>query len=95
MKNFKLLVLLGLAVAVSSPVLADGGQVVSYGLKKQGRVAFEGKQEDVQAVEQENVTDATPAEISPADVEPAAGEYEVDDKVDVSTLADRIRLPRK
>jgi len=83
-------VMAALVVFVISPVAVYADSLkVSYSAKKQGRVAFENKAQDEVAASK----DAT-AVSNPADIEPAAGDYEPEG-VKEDTVARSIKLPRK
>jgi len=89
MKFVKPILVLALTVFAFSPSLADEGKGVSYSLKKQGRVHFQEKKQDQASVEE------TQENVHPADIEPAAGGFEPEEKDQATSLSKRIRLPRK
>lgn len=88
--NFtKPLSVLVLIVFAFSPALADESKSVSYSLKKQGRVHFQDKTQDQVSAQD------TPDTVHPADIEPAAGGFEMEKENKETSLSERIRLPRK
>jgi transcriptional regulator GlxA family with amidase domain len=89
MNFIKPLFVLVLTVFAFSPALADEGKSVSYSLKKQGRVHFQDKTQDQIAAQD------TPDAVHPADIEPAAGGFEPEERNNETSLSERIRLPRK
>ena len=89
MKFVKPLFVLAFAAFTISPALAEEGKTVSYSLKKQGRVHFQDKTQDQIATQ-----DSSEA-IHPADIEPAAGGFEPEKRLNETSLSERIRLPRK
>ncbi len=76
--------LIAFVTLIAAPTFAaDNAPKASYFAKKQGRVAFQTKQEDMKAM---------PIDYSHvADIEPAAGGFEPKE----STLTKSMKLPRK
>lgn len=82
---------LAMAAFAFSPVFAEEAGI-SYSMKKQGRVPFQNETQDQDmAAAQDNADMMT----NPADIEPAAGGYDMDDADDKASLSDNMRLPRK
>ena len=90
MKFVKPLFVLAFAAFVISPATADEGKTVSYSLKKQGRVHFQEKTQDTVVAAEDSYEG-----MNPADIEPAAGGFEPEEKSNETSLSERIRLPRK
>lgn len=90
MNNFKPVLLAVAAAALIAPNFASAGEGVttSYSMKKQGRVHFQEKTAETPAMsmDMENV--------NPADIEPAAGGYEMDAPQE-DALKESMKLPRK
>ncbi len=84
----KFMTLLALAAFVTVPAMAgENSPEISYAAKKQGRVAFQ---------TQKTKESATTIDYSnPANIEPAAGGFEPEEKTERSSLSDSMRLPRK
>jgi hypothetical protein len=96
MTKTPLILIAALASFVFVPSLAFAGDAapkISYTAKKQGRVHFQDKTEDQAAAAQDAST--TLDDVNPADIEPAAGGYEPEDRKEESSLADSLKLPRK
>lgn len=90
MLKTKFIAMAALTAFIMAPTLAvaeDGAPKVSYSAKKQGRVVFQ----DRAAATQETAT----GETNPADIEPAAGDFEPKIEKQGNALAKSIKLPRK
>lgn len=84
----KLIALLALAAFVTVPAMAEeSSPKISYSAKKQGRVAFQALKPEANVAEVDYS--------NPANIEPAAGGFEPEEKDERSSLSESMRLPRK
>lgn len=93
MLNTKIMGVVAVAALFMVPTVAvaeDGAPSVSYSAKKQGRVVFEKKVDQTVSAAQTQTDD-----FNPADIEPAAGDFEASSVGDKDSLAKSLQLPRK
>ncbi len=85
------------AAFLLTPIAATAGDApkISYAAKKQGLVHFKDKTaaEAPAAAEQDQTSSLE--NTNPADIEPAAGGYEPEERDEENKLSESIRLPRK
>lgn len=93
MKLAKPLFVLTLIAFAFAPTLSHAGDSapsVSYAAKKKGMVHFQDKADNTVAATADSMEG-----VHPADIEPAAGGFEVEETATQNSLADRMKLPRK
>lgn len=93
MFKIKTIFMISLAAVIILPtfvVAEDSAPKVSYSAKKQGRVAFQKPEAEKPEVSAQQDIDYS----NPANIEPAAGDFEAETKSE-NSLSDSLKLPRK